>query len=291
MRSCLLIILFSLFLYTSASSQGAIPFQLLESGHILVKAKIDGVEGNFIFDTGAGLTVFTKQFFAKLPHTAPVDGGFTAFRATGERLDVDLYTVRDFQFGDIKKPLSEVSYLDIDLGGADGIISLKLMEQQPFTIDFDKKEIRLESAQQLSARKKTGKIIPLQLEQSHGKALDMFAYFRVNDTLTLQFSLDSGAGKDVYRLNSKYMQRLGIDANDTTAVKRFQRKSEINQSSFVTNIYTTPVKKIAAAAAPGVSVANFKAQFIDGLIYDGIMWISWLGPKITIDIPGSQLIL
>jgi hypothetical protein len=290
MRSCFLLLFLILFLPGITFSQSTIPFQLLPSGHILVPASIDGITGSFIFDTGAGLTVLTKKFFDRLKQTAPVDGGFTAFRATGERLDVDLYTVRDFKLGNLHKTVSEISYLDVDLGGADGIISLKLMEQQPFTIDFDKKVIRLETPQQLAAIRKAGRIVPLQLEQSHGKALDMFAYFRVNDTLTLQFSLDSGAGKDVYRINSKYLQRLGIDAGDTTLVRKKERKSEIN-AAFTSSIYFTTVKKIAAAAAPGINVINVPAQFVDGLIYDGIMWINWLAPRITIDIPGEQLIL
>src|SRR5690606_22184391 len=97
MRSLLLLAFYCTCLCLAAfgqSAKTAIPFQLLESGHILVKAKVDGVEGNFLFDTGAGLTVLTKTFFDKLPHSEKKDGGFTAFRATGERLDANLYTVR-----------------------------------------------------------------------------------------------------------------------------------------------------------------------------------------------------
>lgn len=58
-------------------------------------------------------------------------------------------------------------------------------KEQPFTIDFDKKLIYLENKKSLAKRKKNGQVIPLQLEASRDKALDMFAYFVVNDTLTL----------------------------------------------------------------------------------------------------------
>lgn len=269
----------------SLAAFNQVPIQVLESGHITIKAKIDGVEGNFILDTGAGLTVFTKKFFEKIPHKAAVDGGFTAHRATGERLDIDLYKVYDFQLGALHKAEDEVSFLDIDLGGLDGILSLKLFEQQPFTIDFAKKELVLETERSLSNARMSGERIPLQLEQSRGKALDIFAYFRVNDSLTLQLCLDSGAGKDVYRFNSKYLQKLGLKAIDST-----ERKSEIN-TSFVSKTYRANVAKLAAERSPAVTITGFRAQFVDGLIYDGIMWINWMGSRITIDIPGKELVV
>lgn len=40
-----------------------------------------------------------------------------------------------------------------------------------------------------------------------------------------------------------------------------------------------------------VSVEDFKATFIDGLIYEGIKSINWLGDKITIDVPNKRLIV
>ncbi|MCK7554149.1 aspartyl protease family protein [Chitinophaga sedimenti] len=100
-----LLLVLTLCMHTLLFAQSNIPFELLPSGHLLVKAKADGVEGNFIFDTGGGLTVFTKVFFDKLRQVKKQDGGYTGFRATGERLDIDLYNVSSFEFGGIKKPM------------------------------------------------------------------------------------------------------------------------------------------------------------------------------------------
>lgn len=271
-------------------AQQEIPLTVLPSGHVQVKASVDGVEGNFILDTGAGLTVFTKTFFDKLRHAKLQDGGYTAFRATGERVDVDLYTVPDMVLGSLKKAEETASYLDFNLGGLDGILSLKLLETQPFTMDFDRQVLRFETPRQLAALRKTGTVVPLQIEQSRGRALDIFAFFSVNDTLTLQLALDSGAGKDVYKFNAKYMQRLGIDATDTVKVKRRAKKSEINPA-FVSHTYYAPVKKLAAAEGAAVSVSGIPAQFVDGLIYDGIIWINWMGSKITINIPAAEMLV
>lgn len=267
-----------------------IPFDLLPSGHILVKATVSGRQGSFIFDTGAGITVFTKNFFDKLSQTTKEDGGYTGFRATGERLDIDLYHVHNIEFGNLKKASEEVSWLDVNLGGIDGIISLKLLENRPFTIDFNKKVITLESAGTLSAIQKTAKRIPVQLEQSREKALSIFAFFKVNDTLTLQFALDSGAGKDIFRMSTRYLAKLGVDTNDTLHVKKIEKRSEFNDGH-VSVIYTTTLKKLAAVNAPSVSTADFPVQFVEGLIYDGIIWINWLGSCITFDLQHKMLLV
>lgn len=275
--------------FSQSNANNEIPFELLPSGHILVKAKIEGVQGSFIFDTGSGLTIFTKSFFNKLKDTHAQDGGYTGFRATGERLDIDLYSVKDFEFGAVKKATEEVSAIDINLGGIDGLISLKLLENQPFTIDFNTKVIRLENPATLTEIGKTAKPITLQLEQSREKSLTVFSYFKVNDTLTLQFSLDSGAGKDVFRLNSKYIKQLGVDVSDTVHVKRIQKNSEIN-TGYVSNIYITTLKKLATQEQT-INKEDLPVQFVDGLIYDGIIWINWLGSKLTFDLQNKKLLV
>ncbi|MDR6339529.1 hypothetical protein HNQ91_002580 [Filimonas zeae] len=293
MRLCTILFL-SLMLSTAANAQqtpvSEIPFELLPSGHLLVKATVNGITGSFLFDTGAGITLFTKSFFNKLPWSKRKDGGYTGFRATGERLDLDLYEVKDFQLGTIKKAREEVSWLDVNLGGIDGIISLKLLEAWPFTIDFRKNVLRLDNSQSLATAEKTAYSLPLQLEQSRNKALTIFTYFRVNDSLTLQFSLDSGAGKDIYRIHARYMQQLGVNPADSLQVQHLQKQSEFNPAH-VTHIYTTTLPQLAAEKTPAVSVRNIPVQYVDDLIYDGIIWLNWLGSVITFDLPRQRLLV
>ena len=286
---CLLLLL-PLYGFCQSANQDEIPFELLPSGHILVKAKVDNVQGNFIFDTGAGVTTFTKAFFKKLVHTTLEDGGYTAFRATGERADLDLYRVADFELGSLKRINEEISYVDMDLGDIEGIISLKFFESRPFTIDFEKKVLRLELPTTLAQIKRTAKKLPIQLEQSREKSLTIFSYFKINDKLNLQLALDAGAGKDVYRLNPKYLKALNIDISDTLQVKTIQKKSEFNKE-FVSSIYKTRLKSLAAADQPTIDVKDFPVQFVDGLIYDGIIWINWLGKRITFDLQDKALLV
>ncbi|WP_126243398.1 retropepsin-like aspartic protease [Chitinophaga rhizosphaerae] len=293
MRTCLLTVLCACIFLSSAKAHDPrteIPFQVTASGHILLKATVSGVEGNFIFDTGAGITVFTKAFFDKLKNTQREDGGYVGFRATGERLDIDLYRVRDVAFGPLKKAEEEVSFLDANLGGIDGIIAVKLLEDQPFTIDFTQNVLRFENRQTLASIRKSAKIVPLQLEQSRNHSLTLFAYFQVNDSLRLQCSLDSGAGKDVFRLNAKYLGRLNVDVSDTARVRKVERKSEFNEN-FRSSIYITELRNLAVDGEPSVRTGPFGAQLVEGLIYDGIIWISWLGRKITFDLGAPALLV
>jgi len=203
---------------------------------------------------------------------------------------MDLYQVANFEFGSLKKAKEEISYVDADLVGIDGIISLKLLGYRPFTIDFEKKVLRLESPEKLAKIKKTAKNVPIQLEQSREKSLIIFSYFKINDTLNLQLALDAGAGKDIYRLNAKYLQPLNVDTSDTLHVKKIQKKSEINEA-FVSTIYTTHLKNIAASTQPTINVKDCPVQFVAGLIYDGIIWINWLGKSITFDLQDKRLLV
>jgi calcineurin-like phosphoesterase family protein/gag-polyprotein putative aspartyl protease len=89
----------------------AIPFTQDGDGHILIKAMINGVEGNFMFDTGAGVNVVTKHFFDKLQHVIPDDGFYTGFRATGDRIDSKIYHAEELTIGKNHFPPGPLAYV------------------------------------------------------------------------------------------------------------------------------------------------------------------------------------
>lgn len=100
-------------------------------------------------------------------------------------------------------------------------------------------------------------------------------------------NLDSGAGFNVFRFSSRYMEKLGIDASKT---EKIYRASDFKPTEG-NNYYFTNLNKISAEANPKISAKNFKATFIEGLIYEAIGSINWLGDKITIDIQKKNLII
>jgi len=125
------------------------------------------------------------------------------------------------------------------------------------------------------------------MDISRDKTLVVFVYVVVNNKLTLQFSIDSGAGANIYRVNCKYISALGVDT--ANAVKTYH-PSEFNPQ-LKTAIYSANLKLLAVKGFPAINVQNVKTQYIDGLIYDGIMWLSWIGKQVTFDLPHSQMVV
>ncbi|WP_306354282.1 retropepsin-like aspartic protease [Flavobacterium sp. '19STA2R22 D10 B1'] len=287
-----IIILFTLFLsFYTVQAQEAIPFTMTPSGHIVVKVSINDVDGKFIFDTGAGLNLVTKTFYDKLKNVTTEGLFYTAFRATGDRLDVQLYKAQHLKIGKFRYEAPTLTYLDLNWGDLDGIISLKNFENAIVTIDYAKSVLIIEETKQLAKIKKSAKtIVPIQVEDSRNISIDIACFVKLNDTHRGQFILDSGAGKNIFRINSRYLSPLNIDVSDTLKVQKKTFKSDF-KANHENNIYTTTVAKLALDSNASIAVEQQKVQFVDGLIYDGIMPIDWFGKKITISIPTKEIVI
>lgn len=273
-----------LFISLSAFAQTKIPFTLTDGGHTLVKTKINGVEGMFIFDTGAGLNMVTKKFADKVGTLQKTDEFYVGHRATGEAIETDLYLTQTIEIGDFTIDGQMTSVIDIEFP-IDGLISLMPFKDKVITIDYKNKELVIETKKSLKQIAKTGKTIPIQIDDEHGKTLGINTYVTLGNKLNLQVVLDSGAGFNVFRFSSRYMDDLGIDLEKT---EKTTRKSEFTDSE--NNYYSTTVSNMTAKGNPSLKKENFKATFIDGLIYQGIMCINWLGDRITVDMANKRII-
>lgn len=186
---CCLALLLSLLFSVSLQAQQRIPLEVLPSGHIVVKATVNGVEGRFIFDTGGGINLLTQKFAQRVKGLQKQDGRLTAFRAIGDRLDLELYTAKSITVGTFVANSTTLTVYEGELGGLDGLLTLTAFQRQPFTLDLRNKQLVLETPTSLAKRRKSGNAIPLQVGSAHGQTLDISAYFRVNDKLTLLFPL------------------------------------------------------------------------------------------------------
>ena len=283
-----LLIAFSLnsFGQNKSSKKITIPFELLGSGHILVTAKVNNIEGKFIFDTGAGLNLLTKKFADKVINLKKTDNFYTGHRATGEAIVSDLWDSETLEIGSFPSKAQQFTTIDMDFP-VDGLISLLPFKNAPFTIDYKNKVLVLETDKSLKALAKTGTTLPIQISENLEKTLTFATYVKVNDKLILQMNMDSGAGFNVFRFSSRYMEKLGVDS---TKVEKKYRASDFKPTEG-NNYYFTKLSKITPASSDKIAVTDFKATFIEGLIYEAIGSINWLGDKITIDLQKKVLII
>lgn len=289
LKNQLTLLLLCCFAFLASSAQQKIPIDILKSGHIVLDAKVNGVPGKFIFDTGAGITMLTKNFADKLQHVHKLDGTLSAFRATGERLNMDLYNIDSLNIGSLTEKRPTITVIDVDLQNYDGIISLMPFQKQAITIDFKKKLLVLESKRSLQERS-SGKKVHLQFDRQRDLTLDVFARFLLNGRKNLQFLLDSGAGKNSFWINASYLSSCDIDTTDTAKVEKIVRKSDFNPSA-KSIFYKAVVPELSLADCSLIKHKDFKATFTSSLIYDGKVSIQWLGECLTFDLKNKLLIV
>src|SRR5690606_30355867 len=199
-----------------------IPFTMTPDGHIIISAKVNGIKGKFVFDTGAGMNLLTKEFADKIEDLEKTHHFTTGHRATGEEIRSDLWYSKILEIGGFEIKNEVVTVYDIEFP-LDGLISLTPFIDTPITIDFDNKVLSVESHSSLKDRILNKAFeMPLQISNGSGYDLGIKTKVQLRDKLTLNVKLDSGAGSDVYKFNSIYMKNLGIDS---TRLEREYRKS------------------------------------------------------------------
>ena len=138
------------------------PIQLLdiegEGFHVLIQGKINGLEANFLIDTGASRSVFDSTVitrFIENPQFEKKDG-ITA-GVGGNDLDASTFVIDCLAFGDIEIRHYEAVALDLEnihetyqrlgLPAIDGIIGGDLLYRLKATLNYRLRKIRLTKPQ------------------------------------------------------------------------------------------------------------------------------------------------
>lgn len=261
------------------STKDSIPFTLTESGHILIKAKVEGIEGNFIFDTGAGHNLLFKSFAKKIGPKETYNF-FVGHRSTGEAITLPIYTSTDLTIGGQNYQNQIYSTIDLDFGNIDGLISLQPFKNTPVTIDYENKILAIGVLSE--AEKK--RFIDIQVADYAGKALDIFTNIQLNDTITIQVLLDGGAGNNSFWINSKFLETLRLDK---TKFEVKSKASEFDPSK--SNLFYIGTVESIKTENNLAKVKDPKTFFVEGLIYEGKTGIEWLGKKISISLPDKKI--
>ncbi|MFP3832078.1 hypothetical protein [Chryseobacterium sp. SIMBA_028] len=266
----------SVFLYSSVALAQKSPLNILPSGHLIVQAEVEGKKGNFIFDTGGGVNLFLENFSKNLDQKDSYNF-LTSFRATGEEITVPMFKSKEIIFNGKKFKDTWYAIHNMEIKGIDGLISLAMLYDTEFIIDYTNKEIVFPK-DKLSGNK----VLDIQLSTNADKSLDISTYVLVNNTFKINVLLDSGAGNDSFWLSERLMSTLGIKKEDLQLI---EKKSEFNPT--ITNKFYKG--NIASVSNSFTKVEKPNVFFVEGLIYEGKTSINWLGKKIGFNLKEKKI--
>ncbi|MCR5013997.1 MAG: retroviral-like aspartic protease family protein [Bacteroidales bacterium] len=134
-----------------------VPIRLLniedEGFHVMIKGKINGMEANFLVDTGASRTIFSLQDLGRFIPQAELEKKEGIAAGIGsENLDSFLFTIDRLQLGDIDLDDYEAAAIDLDsihenyqklgLPHIDAVIGGDLLMRLKATINYRLRKIR-----------------------------------------------------------------------------------------------------------------------------------------------------
>lgn len=265
----------SAFLYSVTAFAQKLPVNILPSGHLVVQAEVEGKKGNFIFDTGGGVNLFLNNFSKDLSQKESYNF-LTAFRATGEQLTVPMFKSKEIVFNGKKFKDTWYATHSMEIKGIDGLISLPMLYDTEFIIDYTTKEI-IFPKEKLSGKK----VVDIQLSTNADQSLDITTYINVNN-IKINVLLDSGAGNDSFWLNERLMNTLGIKKE---GLQMIEKKSEFNPA-ITSKFYKGSVNTISNSFA---KVDQPSVFFVEGLIYEGKTSINWLGKKLGFNLKEKKI--
>lgn len=161
-------------------------------------AKVRGHEGNFVFDTGGGISYVSPAFAQSVG--CNVWGQITGFTLVGQRLDMPRcdglsFDVEGHSFG---APASGVfdlmKFMPPNVPRIDGSIGLDVFAGRAVTLSLAQRKLIVESASSLAARAKGGKEVPIRIQREAG-GVSLSVYVAVPTTAGMAWmELDSGNG-------------------------------------------------------------------------------------------------
>jgi hypothetical protein len=154
-----------------------IPLEVFAGKQFTVQATVGGAQRRFLFDTGEGVTMISPAV-ARAIGCAPW-GNVTAFRMTGERLDVPRCDNVAFGLNGrrLVAPTTivfDLSKIDEQTASLDGAVGLDLFADRIITIRFASREVIVETPASAAARVRRAVAVPIRLSRpGEGAALDV----------------------------------------------------------------------------------------------------------------------
>jgi hypothetical protein len=177
--------------------------------HVTVK----GRPGDFLLDTGGGVTLLTEEFSKEIP--CKFWGRTTGYNMFGKRGDGPHCDGVQIVAGDVA--LTPVSVGKIDFGeqfpgdrAPDGLLSLDAFDGKAITLDQTAGTLTIETPASLAARTKAMRELPLRVSREcSARCLSVFVGVPVAEGMTWLI-LDSGAG-GVSLISKDHARLFGLD--------------------------------------------------------------------------------
>lgn len=113
---------------------------------IIIRARIDSVDGNFILDTGAPNLVLNITYFRNYPLTAPdaEKAGVTGAVSTVQQTSVNYFSLGTLKYSKIEADVTNLGHLENSKGiKILGLIGVQFLKQCEMMIDYDRSVIHL----------------------------------------------------------------------------------------------------------------------------------------------------
>ena len=196
-----------------ANSPQVIKLQRFRKALWKVHVSVKGKEGDFLLDTGGGITLLTDEFLKDIP--CRFWGRNTGYNMFGKRGDGPHCDDVQIDAGGVA--LTPVSVGKINFDGQfpgdkapDGLLSLDAFDGRAITLDQAAATLTIETPKSLARRTKTMRELPFRVSREcSARCLSVFLGVPTADGMTW-LALDSGAG-GVSLIAKDYAKSFGLD--------------------------------------------------------------------------------
>ncbi len=246
---------------------GNIPFSIIGTHLIEIQVKVNRESTKFLFDTGIGPTVLSKNLVNK--YSLKQVGVMHGRRMSGQDLEIPLVKVPSLETGGMIRRDVEVGVFDTSafpafLSDVQGLLSIGFFEGKVVTVDYLNSSIIVTETPLKDDALSNGIRIPIDVEHD-GPSASLYVKVKLPNGKTGKFEVDTGS--DVLIMNLKLMNELGISPEDS-GVETFTGTDETGHNY---KRYRAEVKgNISLEGAPEIFHENPKVLFQD-IIHDGLI--------------------
>ena len=197
--------------------------------------------------------------------------------------------MRSLSFGTLTREQHTVGLLDTsgfpaELAAIGGFLSLAFFAETPFTVDYPRGEVVLETAESLAARGTAGTAVDVRVRRD-GLAVDLFLPFTVPGRGSIEVEVDMGS--DSLILAEQLAPDVGVRLDDH-AVRRDEGTDETGHA--YTKYFTKIEGAVHPTGAPELSQLNPDVM-LQRIVHDGLVGDAFLRTfVVTYDVSRGQMI-